>query len=110
MSLEGVILAGAVAAEARAAAALAAAGGGEALIAALRARQADDEHVLQTVYAFRQLLAHAPSAEHLVSRTGTGFLLFLTRFQGSIIIIDPLCVPIGTGSLSRKALIALNNT
>ncbi|CAG9099515.1 unnamed protein product [Plutella xylostella] len=69
LALEGAILAGAVAADARAAAALAAAGGGGALIAALRARQADDEHVLQTVFAFRQMLSHPPSAEHLVSKT-----------------------------------------
>lgn len=42
-----------------------------ALVAALRARQADDDHVLQTVVAFRQLLTHPATAEYLVARTGT---------------------------------------
>lgn len=70
LSLEGVVLAGAVCGEARAAQALAAAGGGAALVALLRLRQADDDHVLQTVFAFRQMLAHPAAAEYLVSRTG----------------------------------------
>ncbi|XP_038210626.1 kinesin-associated protein 3 [Zerene cesonia] len=67
--LEAVVCAGAVCAEERGAGALAAAGGGHALVAALRQRQADDEHVLQTVFAFRQMLSHAPAADHLVSAT-----------------------------------------
>ncbi|XP_028176759.1 kinesin-associated protein 3 [Ostrinia furnacalis] len=67
--LEGVVCAGALGAEERAAAALVRAGGGEALVALLRLRQADDEHVLQTVYAFRQMLAHPRTAEYLVTRT-----------------------------------------
>ncbi|XP_061707895.1 kinesin-associated protein 3 isoform X2 [Cydia pomonella] len=67
--LEGVVLAGALGAEPRCAAALARAGAPDALVALLRLRQADDEHVLQTVLAFRQLLAHRPTAEYLVSRT-----------------------------------------
>ncbi|XP_023955234.2 kinesin-associated protein 3 [Bicyclus anynana] len=66
--LEAVVAAGALAADERAAAALAARAGG-ALVAALRQRQADDEHVLQTVFAFRQLLAHPRAAAHLVSST-----------------------------------------
>ncbi|VVC92944.1 unnamed protein product [Leptidea sinapis] len=53
--LEGVVCAGAVCAEQRCAEALCAGGGGAALVAALRQRQADDEHVLQTVFAFRQM-------------------------------------------------------
>ncbi|KAI8427765.1 hypothetical protein MSG28_002188 [Choristoneura fumiferana] len=47
--LEGVVLAGALAGCARAALALARAAAPDALVAALRARQADDDHVLQTV-------------------------------------------------------------
>ncbi|XP_004929289.2 kinesin-associated protein 3 isoform X2 [Bombyx mori] len=67
--LEGVVMAGAVAAESRAAGALVRAGAGPALVVALRTHQADDEHVLQTVFAFRQLLSHPKAAEHLVSQT-----------------------------------------
>ncbi|CAH0404766.1 unnamed protein product [Chilo suppressalis] len=67
--LEGVVAAGALAADERSAEALLAAGGGDALVALLRLRQADDEHVLQTVYAFRQLVSHARAADHLVTRT-----------------------------------------
>ncbi|XP_050360655.1 kinesin-associated protein 3 [Nymphalis io] len=67
--LEAVVAAGAVGAEERAAAALVTAGGGEALVAALRQRQADDDHVLQTVFAFRQLLSHPRAAQYLVSST-----------------------------------------
>ncbi|XP_045511217.1 kinesin-associated protein 3 [Colias croceus] len=67
--LEAVVCAGAVCAEERGAGALAAAGGGHALVAALRQRQADDEHVLQTVFAFRQMLSHATAADHLVAAT-----------------------------------------
>ncbi|XP_073941675.1 kinesin associated protein 3 [Choristoneura fumiferana] len=67
--LEGVVLAGALAGCARAALALARAAAPDALVAALRARQADDDHVLQTVVAFRQLLAHPAAAEYLVTRT-----------------------------------------
>ncbi|KAG6446230.1 hypothetical protein O3G_MSEX004368 [Manduca sexta] len=67
--LEGVVMAGALAAESGAAAALVRAGGGDALVALLRLRQADDDHVLQTVFAFRQLLAHPRAADHLVQRT-----------------------------------------
>lgn len=70
LSLEGVVLAGAICAESRSATALAAAGGGAALVALLRLRQADDEHVLQTVFAFRQMLSHPSAAECLVSNTG----------------------------------------
>ncbi|KOB76892.1 putative kinesin-associated protein [Operophtera brumata] len=69
LSLEGVVLAGAICAEARSATALAAGGGGAALVALLRLRQADDEHVLQTVFAFRQMLSHPAAAECLVSNT-----------------------------------------
>ncbi|CAG4968034.1 unnamed protein product [Colias eurytheme] len=67
--LEAVVCAGAVCAEERGAGALAAVGGGHALVAALRQRQADDEHVLQTVFAFRQMLSHATAADHLVAAT-----------------------------------------
>ncbi|KAL4704070.1 hypothetical protein ACJJTC_001992 [Scirpophaga incertulas] len=67
--LEGVIAAGAVSADERAAEALVRAGGGGALVALLRLRQADDEHVLQTVFAFRQLLAHQRTAPLLVDTT-----------------------------------------
>ncbi|XP_026487727.1 kinesin-associated protein 3 [Vanessa tameamea] len=67
--LEAVVAAGAMGAEERAAAALVTAGGGEALVAALRQRQADDDHVLQTVFAFRQLLSHPRAAQYLVSST-----------------------------------------
>lgn len=66
-------MAGAVAAESRAAGALVRAGAGPALVVALRTHQADDEHVLQTVFAFRQLLSHPKAAEHLVSQTGPNF-------------------------------------
>lgn len=69
--LEGVAAAGALGADERAAAALLRAGGGEALVALLRLRQADDEHVLQTVFAFRQILSHPRAADYLVTRTGT---------------------------------------
>lgn len=71
LALEAVVLCGAVCACPRSAGALARAGGGARLVAALRERQADDEHVLQTVFAFRQLLAHQQSADYLVTRTGT---------------------------------------
>ncbi|CAG5021715.1 unnamed protein product [Parnassius apollo] len=67
--LEGVVAAGALAGDERAADALAAARGGDALVALLRLRQADDEHVLQTAFAFRQLLSHPRAADHLVTRT-----------------------------------------
>ncbi|XP_041972064.1 kinesin-associated protein 3 [Aricia agestis] len=67
--LEAVVVAGAAAAAEAAATGLARAGGGAALVAALRARQADDDHVLQTVFAFRQMLAHPRAAQHLVSNT-----------------------------------------
>lgn len=67
LALEAVVLAGAVCAEARGAAALGAAGA--RLVAALRLRQADDEHVLQTVFAFRQMLSHIESADYLVNNT-----------------------------------------
>ncbi|XP_072936591.1 kinesin-associated protein 3 [Epargyreus clarus] len=67
--LEGVVAAGALGAEERAAAALVRAGAADALVAALRLRQADDDHVLQTVFAFRQLLSHPRAAEYLVNRT-----------------------------------------
>ncbi|XP_050675764.1 kinesin-associated protein 3 [Leptidea sinapis] len=67
--LEGVVCAGAVCAEQRCAEALCAGGGGAALVAALRQRQADDEHVLQTVFAFRQMLSHPRAADHLVNNT-----------------------------------------
>ncbi|CAK1549840.1 unnamed protein product [Leptosia nina] len=67
--LAGVVLAGAICVEERCASALAGAGGGHALVASLRHRQADDEHVLQTVFAFRQMLSHPRAAEHLVANT-----------------------------------------
>lgn len=67
--LEGVVGVGAVAREARSAIALVGAGAAEALVAHLRLRQADDEHVLQTVFAFRQMLSHPRAAEYLVTRT-----------------------------------------
>ncbi|KAL0849134.1 hypothetical protein ABMA28_013483 [Loxostege sticticalis] len=67
--LEGVVAAGALAADERAAAAFVRARGAEALVALLRLRQADDEHVLQTAHAFRQILAHPRTAEYLVTRT-----------------------------------------
>ncbi|KAI5641531.1 kinesin-associated protein (KAP) domain-containing protein [Phthorimaea operculella] len=67
--LEGVVAAGALAADRRSAEALAAQGLGQALVALLRLRQADDEHVLQTVFAFRQLLAHPAAAQTLVTTT-----------------------------------------
>ncbi|CAG9566978.1 unnamed protein product [Danaus chrysippus] len=66
--LECVVAAGTLGVEERAAASLAA-DGGDALVAALRQRQADDEHVLQTVFAFRQMLSHPKAAEHLVTKT-----------------------------------------
>ncbi|XP_026323030.1 kinesin-associated protein 3 isoform X2 [Hyposmocoma kahamanoa] len=67
--LEGVILAGAISAERQCAEEFAHAGGIEALVALLRLRQADDEHVLQTVFAFRQLLSHPRAADYLVTKT-----------------------------------------
>ncbi|XP_014358361.2 kinesin-associated protein 3 [Papilio machaon] len=67
--LEGVVAAGALAAEERAARALAAARGGHALVELLRLRQADDEHVLQTAFAFRQMLSHLAAADYLVNQT-----------------------------------------
>ncbi|CAH0700675.1 unnamed protein product [Spodoptera exigua] len=67
--VEGVVAAGALSAEERAAAALLRAGAAQALVALLRLRQADDDHVLQTVFAFRQLLSHPRAADYLVSRT-----------------------------------------
>ncbi|KPI93857.1 PREDICTED: kinesin-associated protein 3 [Papilio xuthus] len=67
--LEGVVAAGALAAEERAAGALAAARGGHALVELLRLRQADDEHVLQTAFAFRQMLSHLAAADYLVNQT-----------------------------------------
>jgi hypothetical protein len=68
--VEGVAAAGAVCADERAADALLRAGGGQALVALLRLRQADDDHVLQTVFAFRQILSHLRTADYLVTRTG----------------------------------------
>ncbi|XP_069365605.1 kinesin-associated protein 3 [Maniola hyperantus] len=68
LALEAAVAAGALAADERAAAVLAARAGG-ALVDALRRRQADDEHVLQTVFAFRQLLSHPRAAHCLVTRT-----------------------------------------
>lgn len=67
--VEGVACAGALSADERAAAALLRAGAAERLVALLRLRQADDDHVLHTVFAFRQLLSHARTADYLVSRT-----------------------------------------
>ncbi|KAJ0181791.1 hypothetical protein K1T71_002513 [Dendrolimus kikuchii] len=67
--LEGVVGCGWLAREGGAARALVAGGAAEALVAHLRLRQADDEHVLQTVFAFRQLLSHPTAAEYLVTRT-----------------------------------------
>ncbi|XP_013133519.1 PREDICTED: kinesin-associated protein 3 [Papilio polytes] len=67
--LEGVVAAGALAADERAASALAAARGGHALVELLRLRQADDEHVLQTAFAFRQMLSHLAAADYLVNQT-----------------------------------------
>ncbi|GBP64110.1 Kinesin-associated protein 3 [Eumeta japonica] len=67
--LEAVVCVGALCAEEACATALARAGAADALVALLRARQADDEHVLQTVFAFRQMLAHQNSAQYLVTRT-----------------------------------------
>lgn len=67
--VEGVVAAGALSADERAAAALLRAGAAQALVALLRLRQADDDHVLQTVFAFRQLLSHPRAADYLVSRT-----------------------------------------
>ncbi|XP_049865425.1 kinesin-associated protein 3 [Pectinophora gossypiella] len=67
--LEGVVLCGTLAAERRCAEALAAAAAGAALVALLRLRQADDDHVLQTAFAFRQMLAHPIAAEYLVTKT-----------------------------------------
>ncbi|XP_075992210.1 kinesin associated protein 3 [Anticarsia gemmatalis] len=67
--LAGVVVAGALSADERAAAALLRAGAADALVALLRLRQADDDHVLQTVFAFRQLLSHPRTADYLVSRT-----------------------------------------
>lgn len=73
--LEGVVAAGALSGEERAAAALLRAGAAHALVALLRLRQADDDHVLHTVFAFRQLLSHPRAADYLVSRTGTPAIL-----------------------------------
>ncbi|KAJ8726297.1 hypothetical protein PYW07_000995 [Mythimna separata] len=67
--LEGVVAAGALSGDERAAAALLRAGAAHALVQLLRLRQADDDHVLQTVFAFRQLLSHPRAADYLVSRT-----------------------------------------
>ncbi|XP_013200445.1 kinesin-associated protein 3 [Amyelois transitella] len=67
--LEGVVCCGAIAGDERAAQALLQAGAAHALVALLRLRQADDEHVLQTVFAFRQLLSFPRTADYLVSRT-----------------------------------------
>ncbi|CAB3231121.1 unnamed protein product [Arctia plantaginis] len=67
--LEGVVCAGALSGDERAAAALLRSGAADALVALLRLRQADDDHVLQTVFAFRQLLSHPRTADYLVSRT-----------------------------------------
>ncbi|KAM3959024.1 kinesin associated protein 3 [Aphomia sociella] len=67
--LEGVVACGALCADERAAGALVRGGGGQALVALLHQRQADDDHVLHTVYAFRQLLAHPRAADYLLART-----------------------------------------
>ncbi|XP_059048860.1 kinesin-associated protein 3 isoform X1 [Achroia grisella] len=67
--LEGVAASGALAAEERCAAGLLRAGAGRALVALLRQRQADDDHVLHTVYAFRQMLSHPRAADYLLTRT-----------------------------------------
>lgn len=74
--VEGVVAAGALSADERAAAALLRAGAAQALVALLRLRQADDDHVLQTVFAFRQLLSHPRAADYLVSRTGSVSITF----------------------------------
>lgn len=77
LCLEAAACAGGVAAcSAAAAAALAAADTGSALVAALRVRQADDDHVLQTVYAFYNLLLHPASADYLINSTGMLSSLF----------------------------------
>lgn len=82
--LEGVVVAGALSGDERSAAALLRAGAADALVALLRLRQADDDHVLQTVFAFRQLLSHPRTADYLVSRTGNTYIpyyrVLLTRF------------------------------
>ncbi|XP_053625561.1 kinesin-associated protein 3 [Plodia interpunctella] len=67
--LEGVVWCGAAAREPATAAALLRAGAAAALVALLRLRQADDDHVLQTVFAFRQLLSNPSNADFLVSST-----------------------------------------
>lgn len=68
-----VVVCGAVAGEEAGAAALCAGGDNGAphsLVRLLRARQEDDDLVLQVVYAFRQLLRHASSAAYLINNTG----------------------------------------
>ncbi|XP_052756860.1 kinesin-associated protein 3 [Galleria mellonella] len=67
--LEGVVACGTLGAEERCASALLRAGAGRALVALLRQRQADDDHVLQTVFAFRQMLSHPRAADYLLTRT-----------------------------------------
>uniref|UniRef100_A0A2A4K3Q0 Kinesin-associated protein 3 n=1 Tax=Heliothis virescens TaxID=7102 RepID=A0A2A4K3Q0_HELVI len=82
--LEGVVAAGALSGDERAAAALLRAGAAHALVAHLRLRQADDDHVLQTVFAFRQLLAHPRAADFLVQRTeAPAYLIDLMQDKNS---------------------------
>ncbi|XP_026738566.1 kinesin-associated protein 3 [Trichoplusia ni] len=82
--LEGVVAAGALSGEERAAAALLRAGAARALVALLRLRQADDDHVLHTVFAFRQLLSHPRAADYLVSRTeAPAYLIDLMQDKNS---------------------------
>ncbi|PZC78816.1 kinesin-associated protein 3 [Helicoverpa armigera] len=82
--LEGVVAAGALSGDERAAAALLRAGAAHALVAHLRLRQADDDHVLQTVFAFRQLLAHPRAADYLVQRTeAPAYLIDLMQDKNS---------------------------
>ncbi|CAH0603200.1 unnamed protein product [Chrysodeixis includens] len=82
--LEGVVAAGALSGSERAAGGLLRAGAAHALVALLRLRQADDDHVLHTVFAFRQLLSHPRAAEYLVSRTeAPAYLIDLMQDKNS---------------------------
>lgn len=71
-----VVVAGAIASEEAAAVGLCANGIPALLVQLLRARQEDDELVLQIVFAFRQLLRHPSSAAHLINNTGLFFQIF----------------------------------
>lgn len=71
-----VVVAGAIAGEEAAAVGLCANGIPTLLVQLLRARQEDDELVLQIVFAFRQLLRHPSSAAHLINNTGIIHLLY----------------------------------